>query len=85
MRVKHHKDDLVFEVEDTGQGISPDKIGDVFKEFKQVHVGEFGGTGLGLAICKKLVELHGGKISVESKVGHGTKFIFNIPLKNTKK
>jgi len=78
---KKKNDNLLFEVEDTGIGIAAEKLGDVFKEFKQVHVGEYGGTGLGLAICKKLVELHNGTICAESKPGKGTKFSFSIPIR----
>lgn len=82
LRVKKQDSAVLFEVEDTGVGIAKDKLGDVFKEFKQVHVGEYGGTGLGLAICKRLIELHEGKIWVESRMGKGTKFSFTIPIKN---
>ncbi len=82
LRVKRKDDAVLFEVEDTGVGIAKEKLGDVFKEFKQVHVGEYGGTGLGLAICKRLIELHDGKIWVESRMGKGTKFSFLIPIKN---
>lgn len=81
VRVKQKDDNLLFEVEDTGIGIAKEKLGDVFKEFRQVHTGEYGGTGLGLAICKKLVELHGGKIWVESRAGCGTKFSFTLAKK----
>src|SRR3989339_212515 len=85
LRVKKKDQNFLFEVEDTGMGIAPEKINDVFKEFKQVHKGEFGGTGLGLSICKKLIELQGGKIWVESRMGKGSKFSFTIPIRTVAK
>ncbi len=72
---------LQFAVRDTGQGIPQDKLNDLFENFKQVNVSDsrkYGGTGLGLSISKQLVELQGGQISVESKVGSGTTFSFII-------
>jgi signal transduction histidine kinase len=80
LKVKKTTSSLLFEVEDTGIGISEEKMPDVFKEFKRLHGEEYAGTGLGLTICKKLVELHGGRIWVESKVGKGSKFSFELPL-----
>ncbi len=70
-------------VSDTGIGIREEDLGKLFKEFGQANPGiskEYGGTGLGLAISKKMVELHGGKIWVESKYGVGSTFTFLIPL-----
>jgi PAS domain S-box-containing protein len=69
-------------VADEGRGIPPDMLNTVFDRFKQVEESDAkgkGGTGLGLAICKALVELHGGKIIVESEPGNGARFIFTIP------
>ena len=77
---------LVYRVTDTGIGIPPDKIASLFTEFKQTDAtiaSEYGGTGLGLSISKKFVEMHGGKIWVESEVGRGSAFIFEIPLRVT--
>jgi signal transduction histidine kinase/class 3 adenylate cyclase/streptogramin lyase len=74
-------------VADTGIGISKDKQQDIFKSFEQVDASisrEYGGTGLGLAITKSLVELHGGKIWVESEVGQGATFIFTLPVSKGK-
>ena len=62
--------DLIYSVADTGIGIPKDELENVFAEFRQVDATitrEFGGTGLGLSITKKFVEMHGGKIWVESE------------------
>jgi signal transduction histidine kinase len=77
---------LVYKVADTGIGIPPDKLETVFAEFKQTDAtiaSEYGGTGLGLSISKKFVEMHGGRIWVESELGKGSTFIFEIPLRVT--
>jgi signal transduction histidine kinase len=75
---------LTYRVADTGIGIPPDKIGALFTEFKQTDAtiaSEYGGTGLGLSISKKFVEMHGGRIWVESEVGKGSTFVFEVPLR----
>ena len=75
--------DLVIRIEDTGIGIAPDQIGDVFQKFKQVDgttTREYEGTGLGLSITSNLIELMGGKISVESVLGKGSIFTIEISL-----
>jgi signal transduction histidine kinase len=75
---------LTYRVTDTGVGIPPDKIGSLFTEFKQTDAtiaSEYGGTGLGLSISKKFVEMHGGRIWIESELGKGSAFIFEIPLR----
>jgi PAS domain S-box-containing protein len=74
--------DTCFRVIDTGVGIPADKLDLVFEEFRQVDSRlsrEYGGTGLGLALTRKLVDLHGGKLSVESQVDRGSTFTFTIP------
>jgi signal transduction histidine kinase len=75
---------LVYRVADTGIGIPPDKIGSLFTEFKQTDAtiaSEYGGTGLGLSITKKFIEMHGGRIWVESEPGTGSTFTFEVPLR----
>jgi signal transduction histidine kinase len=70
-------------VTDTGIGIAPDDQAAIFEEFRQVGTDETRkqeGTGLGLTLAKKFVELHGGRIWVESRVGVGSTFTFTLPL-----
>jgi signal transduction histidine kinase len=71
-------------VSDTGVGIAPEDRERIFEEFQQVDSSSTrkkGGTGLGLAIARRIVELHGGRIWVESSLGRGTTFYFTLPLR----
>jgi len=71
-------------VSDTGPGIPEADREHIFEEFRQAEgsvAQRKGGTGLGLAIAKKIVEMHGGKIWVESEIGKGSKFTFSLPIR----
>jgi hemerythrin-like metal-binding protein len=75
--------DLHLEVEDTGQGLSREDIGRLFQPFEQVDVSTkrtHGGAGLGLALCKRLANLMGGDISVQSEPGKGSRFRLDLPV-----
>ncbi len=77
------KINMVLDVADTGAGIPPDKVPLIFEKFTQADSSisrKYGGTGLGLAITKRLVELQGGQIRVESRVGQGSTFTVDIPF-----
>jgi hemerythrin-like metal-binding protein len=86
VKLLEKKDDsvnLLFKVSDMGVGIPKDKIGIIFERFTQADSSlsrKYGGAGLGLSICKKLVELMGGRIWVESEEGKGSIFYFNAPF-----
>ncbi len=74
---------IAVSIRDTGIGIPADKFESIFESFEQVDASiarEYGGTGLGLTITKQLVELHGGKIWVESELGKGSTFTFTLPI-----
>jgi len=75
---------LRFDVEDTGIGIPEEKYKEIFKSFTQVDGStsrKYGGTGLGLTITKHLVELLGGHVQLQSKVGYGSTFSLMIPVR----
>jgi CheY-like chemotaxis protein len=77
-------DRLSFEVVDTGVGIEPESIGEIFAAFAQTRTGAAaGGTGLGLAIANRLIARMGGELGVESAVGKGSRFHFTLPLEPT--
>jgi signal transduction histidine kinase/CheY-like chemotaxis protein len=78
-----NSDQLVFSVRDTGIGIAPEHLNDIFDEFNQgaanTHL-EYGGSGLGLHITKRFVEMMNGRIACESTLGKGSVFTFALPL-----
>jgi signal transduction histidine kinase len=78
-------DFIEISVTDTGIGIKAEDRPKLFQEFSQVesvYTRKYEGTGLGLALTKKLVELHGGEIWVESEFGKGSRFAFTIPIRH---
>ncbi len=79
-----HGVSLCFEVLDTGPGIVPDLQKHIFESFTQIDgsiTRRYGGTGLGLTISRQLVELMGGKLELDSKVGEGSRFFFTLSMK----
>ena len=82
--VEQQGENLLYRVSDNGIGIPKEELENIFGEFQQVDTAitrEFSGTGLGLNITKKFVEMHGGRIWVESELGKGSTFFFAIPLR----
>jgi signal transduction histidine kinase len=74
---------FTFSVRDTGPGIAAADQGKIFEEFRQVDSSatkKKAGTGLGLSIAKRIIELHGGRISVDSTIGEGSTFSVTIPV-----
>jgi len=83
IQVKHQDHEIYFSVIDTGIGIANNKLQAIFEAFQQADMSDarrYGGTGLGLTISQKLVQLHGGKMSVKSQEGVGSQFTFTLPL-----
>lgn len=79
---RNEEDGILFVVKDTGPGIAAGNVGKLFQKFQQLDSSmtrRQGGTGLGLVISKGLVEGHGGRIWVESKLGQGSRFCFTLP------
>lgn len=79
-------EEITFSVADTGIGMTPEDISHIFEEFHQLDGSTrrpHGGAGLGLAICQRFIEMHGGRIWVESQVGQGSTFYFSLPINQT--
>ena len=84
VRVGVADDTFCVSVTDTGPGIAPEDQQKIFEEFQQVdgsNTRAKGGTGLGLAIARRIVELHGGRLWVESAPGRGSTFSFTVPVR----
>jgi CheY-like chemotaxis protein/two-component sensor histidine kinase len=83
VRAARRHEEVWFVVWDTGIGITPEDLGRIFEEFQQVETTaarQYEGTGLGLTLAQKFVELHGGRIWMESAPGQGSTFTFTLPL-----
>ena len=86
IRLREKGSDALVSVVDTGLGIRHEDIPKLFQEFQQVgEVKKTGSTGLGLAICRKIIEIHGGRIWVESEPGAGSSFHFTLPRDGQKR
>lgn len=84
LMVSKRNTDVIFSVTDTGIGIKKDNLEIIFDGFQQVgpaQIAGYEGTGLGLTISKQFVQMHGGRIWVESKLGKGSTFTFTLPKK----
>ncbi|CAM3984320.1 MULTISPECIES: ATP-binding protein [Flavobacterium] len=83
LKIKSNYDKILFEVKDTGEGISKKDKNEIFESFSQIKpilTRSQGGTGLGLAIVKKIVELHESKIKIKSAIGKGSTFYFTLKM-----
>jgi signal transduction histidine kinase len=84
VRVAMEDGDFVVSVSDTGPGIAVEDQRRIFEEFQQADTSSTrgkGGTGLGLAIARRIVEMHGGRLSVQSRPGEGSTFSFRVPVR----
>ena len=76
---RHHGERVILSVEDNGEGIPYSQQARIFEPFVQIGRRR-GGAGLGLALCKEIAQLHGGRIGVHSRIGHGTIFYIALPI-----
>jgi two-component system phosphate regulon sensor histidine kinase PhoR len=81
LRAESADNEIFISVQDTGVGIPEQALPHLFEKFYRVreHEGKASGTGLGLSICKQIVQGHGGRIEVKSKMGIGTMFMIHLP------
>lgn len=80
----NHNEYVEISIQDTGIGVSEEDQKKLFQPFQQIETGftkKHSGTGLGLSLCRRIIELHGGRIWVESKAGKGSRFAFAIPIR----
>jgi signal transduction histidine kinase len=83
LSVRRAGDQIEFSVADQGIGVPPEELDRVFHEFQKLQgrpTADESSTGLGLSICRRIVEMHGGTIGVESRVGQGSRFYFRLPV-----
>ena len=76
---RHHGERVILSVEDNGEDIPYSQQARIFEPFVQIGRRR-GGAGLGLALCKEIAQLHGGRIGVHSRIGHGTIFYIALPI-----
>lgn len=79
LQARRHGDRMIISVEDNGEGIPYSQQARIFEPFVQIGR-RHGGAGLGLALCKEIAQLHGGRIGVHSRIGHGTIFYLALPI-----
>jgi signal transduction histidine kinase len=80
LRVEYEREWIQLSIIDGGPGIAPEDLPHLFERYWRAHADRFPGFGLGLYMIKKIVEAHGGQLSVESKLGHGSTFRVRLPL-----
>jgi two-component system, chemotaxis family, sensor kinase Cph1 len=81
-RGRDQGDQWIFSVKDNGIGIDPKYWHDLFIPFKRLHGSEIPGVGLGLVICRRILDMHQGRIWIESEPGNGATFLFTLPAES---